>query len=104
MRNTAVILLLGLLLGLLPGVSRAELPGVLHWTLKQDMESTYRSIYKSLENNNMFVIFEADIGRSLAGFAPQWGPIYNRNQWQGPRSMLFGDAWDVNEISKSVPQ
>lgn len=104
MRNTAVMLLLGLVLGLLPGLSRAELPGVLHWTLKQDMESTYRSIYSSLENNNMYVIFEADIGRNLAGFAPQWGPNYNRNQLQGPRSMVFCDAWYVNEISNIDPQ
>jgi hypothetical protein len=104
MRNTAVMLLLGLLLGLFQGVSRAELPGVLHWTLAQDLETTYRSIYNSLENNNMYVIFEADIGRNLAGFAPQWGANYNRNHLQGPRSMTFCNAWYVNEISNIDPQ
>ena len=104
MRKTAVFLLLGLVLGLGLGVCQAELPGVRHWTLEADLEIAYKNVYRSLENNNMFVIFEADIGRSLAGFAPQWGANYNRNRLQGPRSMMFCDAWYVNEISNIDPQ
>jgi hypothetical protein len=53
MRKTAVFLMLGLLLG----VCQAELPGVRHWTLEQNLEIAYNSIYRSLENNNLFVIF-----------------------------------------------
>jgi len=100
MRKTAVFLLLGLLLG----VCQAELPGVRHWTLEADLETTYKSIYRSLENNNMFVIFEANMGRTLAGFSGRWGANYNRNQLQGIRSMMFCSPWYVNEVSNLDPQ
>jgi len=104
MIKTAVMLMLGLSLALLQGVSQAELPGVRHWTLEQDLETTYRSIYRSLENNNIFVIFEPQIGRSLAGFSSRWGDNYNRNRLQGIRSMVFCDAWYVNEVSNIDPE
>ena len=100
MRKTAIFLILGLLLG----VCQAELPGVRHWTLEQDLETSYRSVYKSLENNDMFVIFEADIGRTLAGFSNRWGGNYNRNHLQGIRSMMFCNAWYVNEVSNIDPE
>ena len=104
MGKTVVTLLLGLLLELLPGISQAELPGVRHWTLEADLETTYKSIYRSLENNNMFVIFEANMGRTLAGFSGRWGANYNRNQLQGIRSMMFCSPWYVNEVSNLDPQ
>jgi len=100
MRKTAVFLLLGLLLG----VCQAELPGVRHWTLEADLETTYKSVYRSLENNSMFVIFEANMGRTLAGFSGRWGANYNRNQLQGIRSMMFCSPWYVNEVSNLDPQ
>ena len=100
MRKTAVFLLLGLLLG----VCQAELPGVRHWTLEADLETTYNNIYRSLENNNMFVIFEANMGRTLASFSGQWGRNYNRNQLQGIRTMMFCNPWYVNEVSNLDPQ
>jgi hypothetical protein len=100
MRKTAIFLILGLVLG----VCQAELPGVRHWTLEQDLETSYKSVYKSLENNDMFVIFEADIGRTLAGFSNRWGDNYNRNHLQGIRSMMFCNAWYVNEVSNIDPE
>jgi len=100
MRKTAVFLLLGLVLG----VCQAELPGVRHWTLEADLEATYKNVYRSLENNNMFVIFEANMGRTLAGFSGRWGANYNRNQLQGIRSMMFCSPWYVNEVSNLDPQ
>jgi len=104
MGKTVVTLLLGLLLELLPGISQAELPGVRHWSVEQDMEVTYKSIYKSLEKNDMFVIFEPNIGRNLAGFAGRWGDNYNRNRLQDIRSMVFCSAWYVNEVSNIDPK
>jgi len=104
MRKTAVFLLLGLVLGLGLGVCQAELPGVRHWTLEADLETAYRNVYRSLENNNMFVIFEANMGRTLAGFSGRWGANYNRNQLQGIRSMMFCNPWYVNEVSNLDPQ
>ena len=104
MRKTAVFLLLGLVLGLGLGVCQAELPGVRHWTLEADLEATYKNIYRSLENNNMFVIFEANMGKTLAGFSGRWGANYNRNQLQGIRTMMFCNPWYVNEVSNLDPQ
>ena len=100
MRKTTVFLLLGLVLS----VCQAELPGVRHWTLEADLEKTYRNIYMSLEDKNMFVIFEANMGRTLAGFSGRWGDNYNRNQLQGIRSMMFCNPWYVNEVSNLDPQ
>jgi len=100
MRKIAVFLLTGLLLG----VCQAELPGVRHWTLETDIETAYKNIYRSLENNNMFIIFEANMGRTLAGFSGRWGDNYNRNQLQDIRSMLFCNPWYVNEVSNLDPQ
>ena len=100
MRKAVVFLVLGLLLG----VCQAELPGVRHWTLEQDLETSYKSIYNSMENNDMFVIFEANMGRTLAGFSDRWGDNYNRNHLQGIRSMMFCNAWYVNEVSNIDPQ
>ena len=101
MRKTAVFLLLGLLLGV---CQAEELPGVRHWTLEADLETTYKNVYRALENNNMFVIFEANMGRTLAGFSDRWGANYNRNQLQGMRSMMFCNPWYVNEVSNLDPQ
>ena len=58
---------------LLTGLVRAELPGVLHWELNQNLETVYNHLYNSLENNRFFVIFEPNIGRNLAGFSERWG-------------------------------
>lgn len=104
MGKTAVVLLLGLLLEFLPGAGQAELPGVRHWSLEQDMEITYKNIYKSLERNDMFVIFEPNIGKNLTGFAGRWGDNYNRNRLQDIRSMVFCSAWYVNEVSNIDPE
>ena len=101
MRNTTVFLLLALWLGV---CQAEELPGVHHWTLAADLETAYKNVYMSLEDNNMFVIFEADMGRTLAGFSGQWGSNYNRNQLQGIRTMMFCNPWYVNEVSNLDPQ
>lgn len=100
MKQTAVVLVLILL----SGISRAELPGVLHWTLEQGMEIAYKSIYNSLEENNLFVVFEPNIGENLAAFSARWGENYNRNQLQGIRSMVFCNAWYANAVSNAEPE
>ena len=64
---------LAVLLLLLTGMVRAERPGVLHWQLNQDLETVYGHVYRSLEENRFFVIFEPNIGKNLAGFSGRWG-------------------------------
>ena len=88
---------------LLAGMVRAELPGVLHWELEQDLEIAYRYVYKSLEENRFFVIFEPNIGRNLAGFSERWGADYNRSKLTGIRSMVFCNPWYVNQVSNLDP-
>lgn len=88
---------------LVAATARAELPGVLQWDIEQDLETTYKSVYKSLENNRFFVVFEPDIGANLAGFAARWGDDYNRNGLTGIRSMVFCNAWYTNAVSNQEP-
>ena len=89
---------------LLAGMARAELPGVLHWELERDLETAYGYIYRSLEDNRFFVIFEPNIGRNLAGFSERWGADYNRSKLSGIRSMVFCNPWYVNQVSNLDPE
>jgi hypothetical protein len=80
------------------------LPGVRHWELEQGLETAYKYVYNSLEENNVFVVFEPNIGKNLAGFSERWGEDYNRNQLQGIRSMVFCNAWYANQVSNVDPE
>jgi hypothetical protein len=82
---------------------RAEMPGVLKWELEQDLEIVYREVYRSLEDNNYYVIFEPRIGRNLGALAPRWGDEYNRNKLLGIRSLVFFNPWVTNQISNQDP-
>jgi uncharacterized protein (DUF302 family) len=86
------------------GAVRAELPGILHWESGLDLETVYNSVYKSLEENKYYVVFEPDIGRNLAGFAERWGEDYNRNALQGIRAMVFCNGWYANQVSNLEPR
>ena len=84
--------------------AQAELAGVLQWSTGQDLESTYNNVYKSLESNRFYVVFEPNIGNNLAGFAERWGEDYNRSQLDGIRAMVFCNAWYTNQISNLEPR
>ena len=86
------------------GVVRGELPGVLHWEVERNIDSTYKSIYKSLEENKFFVVFEPNIGSNMERFATRWGENYNRNRLTGIRSMVFCNAWYANQVSNRDPE
>jgi len=90
-------------ISLLLGAVQAELPGVLHWQVEQDLETVYDNVYNSLENSKFFVIYEANIGSNLARFSEQWGETYNRSQLQGIRSMVICNPWYTNEVSNQDP-
>jgi hypothetical protein len=89
---------------LVAGMVRAELPGVLHWETGQDLETVYNYVYKSMEENRFFVIFEPNIGKNLAGFSERWGDDYNRSGLTGIRSMVFCNPWYVNQVSNHDPE
>jgi hypothetical protein len=100
MKKAVVLVVLGLFFN----ICQAELPGVRHWQLDQSLESAYKYIYNSLEENNLFVVFEPNIGKNLAGFSERWGESYNRNNLQGIRSMVFCNGWYANQVSNVDPQ
>ena len=81
----------------------AELPGVLQWDVEQDSNRIYREIYRALENHQFFVIFEANIGRNLRGYAARWGDNYNRNRLNEIRSMVFTNIVYTNQLSNLDP-
>ena len=92
-----------LFLVLLTGIARAGLPGVLAWEVNQDLDSVYKEVYNSLEEDRFFVVFEPNIGNSLARFSERWGKDYNRNGLSGIRSMVFCNAWYANQVSNLEP-
>jgi len=76
---------------------------VLVWDIDKDLEASYTSVYKALEKNRFFVVFEPNIQRNLSGFAERWGDNYNRNKLEGIRAMVFCNVWYTNEISNADP-
>jgi uncharacterized protein (DUF302 family) len=72
--------------------------------VKGDMETTYKQVFNSLENNGYYVLFEPNIGRNLANFKQRWGKDYNTNKLEAIRSMIFCNAWYANRIANTDPQ
>ena len=72
-------------------------------SVSQEMETTYQHVYKALEDNGFYVIFEPNIGKNLAGFSEKWGKDYNQNKLDSIRSMVFCSAWYANQISNADP-
>ncbi|MGD8582581.1 MAG: DUF302 domain-containing protein [Gammaproteobacteria bacterium] len=74
-------------------------PGVFEISVNKPMAEVYDKVYKSLEDNRFYVVFEPNIGSNLAGFAERWGDDYNRNELGAIRSMVFCNAWYANQVS-----
>jgi uncharacterized protein (DUF302 family) len=81
----------------------AEPSTVLVWETGKNLELSYKQVYKALEDNKFFVVFEPDIQRNLSGFAKRWGENYNRSKLEGIRAMVFCNAWYANEVSNTEP-
>jgi len=95
--------LLAFLLLFSAGSVWAELPGVLRWDVEQDFNQTYREIYRALEDHRFFVVFEANIGRNLRGYAARSGDSYDRNRLDEIRSMVFCNIAYTNQLSNQDP-
>lgn len=78
-------------------------PSVLVWSVDQNLDTTYKTVYNTLEKNRFYVVFEPNIQRNLSGFAERWGDNYNRNRLEGIRAMVFCNVWYTNEISNADP-
>lgn len=81
----------------------ASPPSLLTWDTGKNLETSYKVIYETLEENRFFVVFEPDIQANLEGFAERWGDNYNRNRLEGIRAMVFCNGWYANAVSNADP-
>ena len=95
--------LLFLLLFVLPVTVWAVPPGILRLDAKAPMAETYKAVTTALEEARFWVVFEADLGSNLAGFAGRWGDELNRNGLDGIRSIVVCNAWYANQVSNADP-
>lgn len=78
-------------------------PGVLRIDAQAPMQATYPAVYEALEAARFWVVFEADLGANLAGFAERWGDDLNRNGLDAIRSLVVCNAWYANQVSNADP-
>ena len=99
-----IISKLCVLLCLLSGfAAHAQSPHVFERQIQLPMNQVYDRLYKALEDDGFYVVFEANIGKNLSRFAEKWGENYNRNQLDGIRSMVFCNGWYANAVSNADP-
>lgn len=72
--------------------------------VKKPLPEVYSKVFTALENGGYFVLFEPNIGKNLEHFAQRWGDDYNRNKIEEIRSLVFTNAWYVNQISNLDPE
>lgn len=95
-----IVLMLILLLG---SPAYADRAGVFEMSAEAPMQAVYERLYKALEDDGFYVVFEVNIGKNLARFAQKWGDNYNRNQLDGIRGMVFCNGWYANAVSNADP-
>ena len=66
-------------------------------------DKVYTEVYKALENERFWVVFEANIGENIEGFADKWGEEYNRSGLTAMRSMVVCNGWWANAVSNADP-
>ncbi|HEY9052977.1 MAG TPA: DUF302 domain-containing protein [Gammaproteobacteria bacterium] len=88
---------------LLTQTVQAANPNVFELSVNKTMAEVYGPLYKALEDDGFFVVFEADIGANLSRFAEKWGENYNRSKLDGIRSMVFCNGWYANAVSNADP-
>jgi uncharacterized protein (DUF302 family) len=96
-----LIVLLALLGFALPAAAGS--PAIYERSARLPADATYAQLYEALESNGFFVIFEPNMGKSLAGMADALGADYNRNQLSTMRSLVFCKPRATNEIANADP-
>lgn len=71
--------------------------------VESNLETTYKTLYKAMEDNRFYVLFEARISDQMARFATRWGEDYNRQQLTGIRNMLVCNIWYTNQVANADP-
>lgn len=72
--------------------------------LNGSFEDNYNKVSKTLDEHRFFVIFEPNIGRSLANYKERWGDDYNRNGYEAIRSLVFCNPWYANQVINKDPE
>ena len=86
---------------LFPALVAAEPAGVVRLATDQPLEEVYGKVYKALEAEKFWVVFEADMGSRMARFADKWGEDYNRSGLGAVKSMVFCNIWWTNRIANA---
>lgn len=97
------LIIINICLVLSIGAALAANPNVFEHSIDKPMDQVYSALYKALEEDGFYVVFETNIGRNLSRFAEKWGENYNRNKLDGIRSMVFCNGWYANAVSNADP-
>ena len=97
-----IILITALLISIVANASDPQ--AIFSIEKKANFDATYQAVYKSLEANKFFVVFEPDIGANLKGFGKNWGDDYNQNKIERIKSMVFCNGWYANKMSNADPK
>lgn len=81
----------------------AAAPGIYEKSAPIAAEVAYQRLYDALEAGGYYVIFEPDMGRSLAGMRERLGDDYNRNGLDVMRSLVFCNPKKTNQMSNLDP-
>lgn len=100
---TAVRAFLLSLLALFVLPAGAASPAILEYSAKLPADTAYQKLYSALEDQGYYVIFEPNMGRTLAGMAERLGADYNRNQLSTMRSLVFCNPVLTNRIANADP-
>lgn len=95
--------LLSLLLLIFAAVAQASPPGVYVKVTDLPMDAAYDKVYKALEANKFWVVFEADLAARMARFAERWGDDYNRQGLSAAKSLVFCNIWWTNQVASADP-
>lgn len=95
--------LLAWLLFIIPLSVLAAPPAILRIDAQAPMAETYQAVSSALEEARFWVVFEADLGATMAGFAERWGENLNRNALDGIRSIVVCNVWYANQVSNADP-
>lgn len=89
---------------LLAGQVMADSAMIYEKDVTGNMDTTYKHVFNALENNGYYVIFEPNLGRTLANIKQRLGKDYNTNKLESIRSMIFCNSWYANKLANADPQ
>ncbi len=85
------------------GSATAATPGVYTRSAALSLDEAYTAVYAALEEQRFWVVFEANMGKRMAGMAERWGDDYNRQKLDGIRAMVFCNIGWTNRIANIDP-